>query len=199
MVMQPRRPAPGRQHRAGAGDDHPSGRQRPPTSAGSATINQDSSCSPTRPVRRGRRHGRPPGRRGGVGHAPSRSSQAEATEPDAWTRSGSGVQRPTGPSSSRAGSDAELRGMGTTLCAVALVDAPTRATEIALGQRRRLPRLPVPRRRARSSSPRTTASSRTCVRDGQLTEDEAAVHPQRNIVTRALGIDLDVEVDRWPR
>ena len=33
------------------------------------------------------------------------------------------------------------------------------------------------------------------VRDGQLTKDAAAVHPQRHIVTRALGIDLDVEVD----
>ncbi len=33
------------------------------------------------------------------------------------------------------------------------------------------------------------------VRDGQLTRDEAAVHPQRNILTRALGIDIDVDVD----
>ena len=32
-------------------------------------------------------------------------------------------------------------------------------------------------------------------RGGQLSEEEAAVHPQRNILTRALGIDTDVEVD----
>ncbi len=33
------------------------------------------------------------------------------------------------------------------------------------------------------------------LRDGQLTADEAAVHPKRNIITRALGIDVDVDVD----
>ncbi len=33
------------------------------------------------------------------------------------------------------------------------------------------------------------------LRDGQLTEDEAKVHPKRNIITRALGIDVDVQVD----
>ena len=35
------------------------------------------------------------------------------------------------------------------------------------------------------------------VRDGRLTRAEAAVHPQRNIVTRALGIDERVLVDAW--
>ncbi|MEL0140688.1 MAG: hypothetical protein VW800_09975, partial [Acidimicrobiaceae bacterium] len=35
------------------------------------------------------------------------------------------------------------------------------------------------------------------VRDGHLTRAEAAVHPQRNIVTRALGIDDKVLVDAW--
>jgi protein phosphatase len=33
------------------------------------------------------------------------------------------------------------------------------------------------------------------VRDGRLTPEEAAVHPQRNIVTRALGVEPDLEVD----
>ena len=36
------------------------------------------------------------------------------------------------------------------------------------------------------------------VRDGQLTEDEAAVHPQRSIITRALGVDAEVDVDLYP-
>ncbi len=35
------------------------------------------------------------------------------------------------------------------------------------------------------------------VRNGHLTRAEAAVHPQRNIVTRALGIDKRVLVDAW--
>jgi protein phosphatase len=33
------------------------------------------------------------------------------------------------------------------------------------------------------------------VRSGRLTEDEAAVHPHRSVITRALGTDADVEVD----
>ena len=87
--------------------------------------------------------------------------------------------------------------MGTTLTAVAARRARTARTA-RRRQRRRLARLPAPRRRARRSSPRTTASSSELVRDGQLTPEEAAVHPQRTIVTRALGIDPDVEVDCYP-
>ncbi len=34
-------------------------------------------------------------------------------------------------------------------------------------------------------------------RAGQITADEAARHPQRNVVTRALGADDDVEIDTW--
>ena len=33
------------------------------------------------------------------------------------------------------------------------------------------------------------------VRTGRLTEEEAAVHPHRSVITRALGTDADVEVD----
>ncbi len=32
---------------------------------------------------------------------------------------------------------------------------------------------------------------------GQLTADEARRHPNRNIVTRALGIEPDIEIDAW--
>jgi PPM family protein phosphatase len=35
------------------------------------------------------------------------------------------------------------------------------------------------------------------VKRGKLTEEQAAEHPQRSIITRALGIDADVEVDTW--
>ncbi len=35
------------------------------------------------------------------------------------------------------------------------------------------------------------------VRQGKLTEAQAAEHPQRSIITRALGIEGDVEVDTW--
>jgi protein phosphatase len=36
------------------------------------------------------------------------------------------------------------------------------------------------------------------VRQGRLTPEEAAIHPQRNILTRAVGIGVEVEVDRFP-
>jgi protein phosphatase len=35
------------------------------------------------------------------------------------------------------------------------------------------------------------------VKRGKLTEAQAAEHPQRSIITRALGIDAEVEVDTW--
>ena len=35
------------------------------------------------------------------------------------------------------------------------------------------------------------------VRRGKLTEEQAAEHPQRSIITRALGPEPDVEVDSW--
>lgn len=33
------------------------------------------------------------------------------------------------------------------------------------------------------------------IEEGQITEEEAAVHPQRSIITRAVGVDVDLEVD----
>jgi hypothetical protein len=35
------------------------------------------------------------------------------------------------------------------------------------------------------------------VRQGRITAEEAVTHPQRNIITRALGVDPQVEVDSW--
>ena len=36
------------------------------------------------------------------------------------------------------------------------------------------------------------------VRDGRITAEEAEVHPQRNIVTRVLGVYETIDVDLWP-
>ena len=93
----------------------------------------------------------------------------------------------------KAGSDPELHGMGTTLVAVQLVDGPE-GDEIGwinVGDSRvYLLRDDELRQLSHDHS-----LVEDLVRDGRITRDEAKVHPQRNILTRALGIDLDVNVD----
>jgi len=87
----------------------------------------------------------------------------------------------------------DYRGMGTTLTAGTLAAGNTlivghvgdsRAYLLRDGEFRQL----------------TTDHSRVqeLVDDGRLTADEAAVHPMRNIVTRALGVDSSVDVDVYP-
>lgn len=89
--------------------------------------------------------------------------------------------------------DTSLYGMGTTLTAGTLVTGGTllighvgdsRAYLFRDGDLRRL----------------TTDHSHVeeLVRDGKITEDEAAVHPMRSVITRALGIDETVDVDVYP-
>ena len=45
---------------------------------------------------------------------------------------------------------------------------------------------------------RPTSVAEQLVREGRLTPEEAAVHPQRHVLTRVLGIGPDVEVDCYP-
>jgi serine/threonine protein phosphatase PrpC len=95
---------------------------------------------------------------------------------------------------SRAADVDELRGMGTTLVAIALVNADTDDEEVAwvnVGDSRAY--------LLRDGELHQLSLDHSLVEDlrrgGQLSDEEAAVHPQRNILTRALGIDHDVEVD----
>jgi serine/threonine protein phosphatase PrpC len=93
----------------------------------------------------------------------------------------------------KAGDDAELHGMGTTLCAVRVVPGPE-GDEIAwinVGDSR----VYLFRDGNLIQLSRDHSLVEDLLRDGQLTEDEAKVHPKRNIITRALGIDVDVDVD----
>jgi protein phosphatase len=93
----------------------------------------------------------------------------------------------------KAGNDAELHGMGTTLCAVRVVPGPE-GDEIAwinVGDSR----IYLFRDGSLIQLSRDHSLVEDLLRDGQLTEDEAKVHPKRNIITRALGIDVDVDVD----
>ena len=93
----------------------------------------------------------------------------------------------------------ERRGMGTTICALALVKPLGETTEpqqVALAN--------VGDSRiylARAGTFRQLSVDHSYVQElvteGLITEEEARVHPRRNIVTRALGIDDRVAVDSW--
>jgi serine/threonine protein phosphatase PrpC len=92
-----------------------------------------------------------------------------------------------------AGADPDLHGMGTTFVAIQLVDSPE-GDEIAwvnVGDSR----LYLFRDDDILQLSEDHSLVEELVRDGQLTPEEARVHPQRNVVTRSLGIDMDVNVD----
>jgi len=89
--------------------------------------------------------------------------------------------------------DSNLRGMGTTLTAGTLVAGDTlllghvgdsRAYLLHDGELRQVTE--------------DHSLVEELVREGRLTADEAAVHPQRSIITRALGLDPSVDVDVYP-
>ncbi len=93
----------------------------------------------------------------------------------------------------------ERRGMGTTICALALVNPQGETTEpqqVALANvgdsRIYLWRAGTFRQLSIDHS-----YVQELVTEGLITEEEARVHPRRNIVTRALGIDDRVAVDSW--
>jgi serine/threonine protein phosphatase PrpC len=95
----------------------------------------------------------------------------------------------------RGHADADLRGMGTTLIAAALVatDEGDRLVLANVGDSRAY------RLHGRDLAQLTTDHSvaEELVARGELSEEEAAVHPHRHILTRALGVQPDVAVDVW--
>jgi serine/threonine protein phosphatase PrpC len=95
-----------------------------------------------------------------------------------------------------------LRGMGTTLTATALVTEEPHETEGDSRQVIALANVGDSRAYVFSKGQliQVTADHSLAeekVRQGQLTEAEAAVHPHRHILTRALGVSSDVDVDLW--
>lgn len=92
---------------------------------------------------------------------------------------------------SRGAADPELRGMGTTIAAAALVtDGTQRRLAIAnVGDSRVY--LLQEGRLVRLSSDHSLVAE--WVRAGTLSEDEARTHPRRNILTRVLGGGPDIE------
>jgi len=96
----------------------------------------------------------------------------------------------------RASEHAELRGMGTTLCALALVDTDDGKQALSIiniGDSRCY--------RWRAGEMTQVTRDHSLVEDmraaGQISDEEAAVHPHRNIVTRALGIQPEVKIDAF--
>ena len=95
----------------------------------------------------------------------------------------------------RAQDDPDLRGMGTTLTAVALVevDGEQRLVVVNVGDSRAY----LLQQGELSRLTEDHSLVEDLVREGQLSADEAATHPQRHILTRVLGMGPDVEPDVW--
>jgi len=95
--------------------------------------------------------------------------------------------------------DRALHGMGTTLTAVALVrdgrDEQPHLVVVNVGDSR----VYALDRETRELRQLTEDHSvvEEMVRQGELSPEEAAVHPHRHVLTRALGIEPEVAVDVW--
>jgi PPM family protein phosphatase len=90
----------------------------------------------------------------------------------------------------------DLRGMGTTLTVAALVQNEDGQDVVVLanvGDSRAY--VAADGQLVRVTADHSLAEER--VRQGVMTEAEAAVHPHRHILTRALGIGPGVDVDLW--
>lgn len=96
----------------------------------------------------------------------------------------------------QAGADLHLRGMGTTVCALAEIVDPVEGRHLGVanvGDSRLY--LFTGGRLTQVTEDHSLVE--TLVRDGRLSREEALRHPQRNILTRALGTDGKVLVDGW--
>lgn len=91
--------------------------------------------------------------------------------------------------------DSALKGMGTTMCAMALVevDGEERLAVANVGDSRLYLLKATTDQLIQITEDHSLVE--TLYRQGQLTRAEAEAHPHRNILTRALGIDADVLVD----
>ena len=90
----------------------------------------------------------------------------------------------------RASSASSLKGMGTTMCAAGLV-ADGALAVVHVGDSRAY--LASEGSVQRLTDDHTVTAD--LVRNGELTEADAVGHPQRAILTRALGVGPDVQVD----
>ena len=89
----------------------------------------------------------------------------------------------------RGEADRNLRGMGTTLTAILAADGKAHVAHVGDSRAYML----------REGSLQQLTEDHTLVqrmiREGRLTEEEAHTHPQRSILTRALGVEDDLPID----
>jgi serine/threonine protein phosphatase PrpC len=91
----------------------------------------------------------------------------------------------------RARSDAEASGMGTTITAALLVGDSVAIGHVGDSRAYRL------RRGRLEQLTEDHSLVADLVRSGRLTPEEADTHPQRSVITRALGTDVEVDVDTF--
>jgi serine/threonine protein phosphatase PrpC len=91
----------------------------------------------------------------------------------------------------KAAEDVALRGMGTTLTAIALRDSTALLGHVGDS------RAYLMRDGAVAQVTEDHSLVEQLVREGRLSPEEAQNHPQRAIITRALGVDPDVQVDTY--
>jgi PPM family protein phosphatase len=93
----------------------------------------------------------------------------------------------------RANEDTEAAGMGTTMTVALVDDERSRVTFGHVGDSRAY--------RVRDDQLEQLTDDHSLVgeliRSGKLTREEAEVHPQRSVITRALGTDPNVDVDTF--
>jgi len=91
----------------------------------------------------------------------------------------------------RARTDAEASGMGTTITAALVVDGRIAVGHVGDSRAYRI--------RDGKIEQLTEDHSLVAdlVRSGRITAEEADTHPQRSVITRALGTDLEVDVDTF--
>jgi serine/threonine protein phosphatase PrpC len=93
--------------------------------------------------------------------------------------------------------DVDLRGMGTTITVVANVEASGDDAEsivlVNVGDSRAY----LLRSGDLEQLTHDHSVAEELVARGELTPDQAALHPQRHILTRALGVAAEVDVDAW--
>jgi protein phosphatase len=122
--------------------------------------------------------------------AAMREYRAEASlDPETHLRSS--IQEANRRIYARAASDPQVSGMGTTVTAALVADGRVAVGHVGDSRAYRI------RDGALEQLTQDHSLVADLVRSGRLTPEEAEVHPQRSVITRALGTDAGVQVDSF--